>query len=132
MPNARSKDQTLLAFTLDHALALALDTASAGRGENRSAFIRRAIVNYLEELGMTLPAGLALAPDRRRPKAAAVPRGVATVATPRVPRLEDLAPVGQDARLNEPSARAERPALPPRKRVNYREALPKKPRKTRA
>ena len=65
MPNARSKDQTLLAFTLDQKLADVMDSVSSVRGENRSEFIRRALVNYLRELGHPVADSLSRAPDRR-------------------------------------------------------------------
>jgi len=55
----------LLAFTLDRALAEALDHTSAARGENRSQFIRRALVNYLQALGHPVAESAGFAPDRR-------------------------------------------------------------------
>lgn len=67
MANARSDSQTLLAFTLDRALAESMDAVSAARGENRSEFIRRALVNYLQSLGYPVAPTLVSAPDRRRP-----------------------------------------------------------------
>lgn len=65
MANARSKDQTLLAFTLDRSLAQAMDDASRARGENRSQFIRRALVGYLASIGHPVAPEMAHAPDRR-------------------------------------------------------------------
>lgn len=65
MANARSKDQTLLAFTLDRSLAQAMDDASRARGENRSQFIRRALVGYLASIGHPVAPEMAHSPDRR-------------------------------------------------------------------
>jgi len=65
MANQRSANQKLLAFTLSTDLADAVDRVSGQRGMNRSEFIRRAAVNYLQSIGEPVPDSLAFAPDRR-------------------------------------------------------------------
>ena len=65
MPNQRSLDQKILAFTLDTRLSDIMDSTSASLGNNRSEFIRRAIINELKSMGIAVPASFGFAPDRR-------------------------------------------------------------------
>ena len=66
MPNQRAKDQTLIAFALDAELARGLDNARKLKRQNRSEFIRDAIVAEVKRQGIALPEDIALAPDRTR------------------------------------------------------------------
>ena len=64
MPNKHGADQMLVAFALDLDLASALDKARKQTGENRSAFIRKSIVDELRGRGMAVPEAIDRAPDR--------------------------------------------------------------------
>ena len=64
MPNQRGKNQTCIAFPLDGELLRLVDEA---RGvENRSAFIRSAIVTELGRRGIGVDPLLAYPPDRTK------------------------------------------------------------------
>jgi hypothetical protein len=65
MPNQRAKDQVMIAFALDEALANGLDAARGGL--SRSQFIREAIGNLLRGMGYAVPEKATHAPDRTRP-----------------------------------------------------------------
>jgi len=49
MPNQRADNQTLIAFALNRKLLAALDRACTQSGEDRSTFIRQALVNVIRE-----------------------------------------------------------------------------------
>jgi hypothetical protein len=76
MPNKRGADQVLVAFALDAKLAGALDQARCKSGENRSAFVRKAIAEELRKRGHVVAPGTERAPDRVKTKyPAAAPSG---------------------------------------------------------
>lgn len=66
VPNQRSKDQTLIAFALDAELMRGLDAAREKKGQNRSAFIRDAIMAAVRERGIAVSPSAARSPDRAR------------------------------------------------------------------
>jgi len=49
MPNQRADNQTLIAFALNRKLLVAVDHACNLSGEDRSTFIRQALVNVLRQ-----------------------------------------------------------------------------------
>ena len=49
MPNQRADNQTLIAFALNRKLLQAVDQACTVSGEDRSTFIRQALVNVIKE-----------------------------------------------------------------------------------
>ena len=49
MPNQRADNQTLIAFALNRKLLVAMDHACTLSGEDRSTFIRQALVNVIRE-----------------------------------------------------------------------------------
>jgi len=62
--NQRHKNQVLVAFACDQKLLSAIEKARSGSSEDRSRFIRRAIVAELERLKIPIPTGLVAPPDR--------------------------------------------------------------------
>ena len=66
MPNKRAADQTLIAFALKGELLRGVDTVRSKTGQNRSDFIRSAIMEELARRGVIVQIDAALAPDRTR------------------------------------------------------------------
>jgi hypothetical protein len=62
--NQRHPNQRLVAFALDAELLGALELARKSSGQDRSAYIREAIVEKLQALDAELPSTLKDAPDR--------------------------------------------------------------------
>lgn len=65
VPNQRAPGQKLLPIAVDEKFLRELDAGLAQAGyRNRSQFIRDAIVEKLKRAGVSLPAELAMAPNR--------------------------------------------------------------------
>lgn len=64
MANQRHPDQTLVAFALHKDLLAQLDRAKRETDDDRSKFIRLAIVEKLQQLGIEVPQEIRIAPDR--------------------------------------------------------------------
>ena len=64
MASKRHPDQRLTAFTLDVALARALELERKKQGKSRSQFVREAIIAQLEKLGIATNPDWVNGPDR--------------------------------------------------------------------
>lgn len=66
MPNQRRPGQTFIGAQLSEDLLSALEAGRKKLRLDRSQFVRDAILEKLEELGIKLPGDLAMPPDRAR------------------------------------------------------------------
>jgi hypothetical protein len=64
VPGVRAEGQQVIAMALDQRLLTALDRERKGVGQDRSTFIRIALIDYLNARGSELSKELAFAPDR--------------------------------------------------------------------
>jgi len=93
MPGQRAPGQTVIALALDQRLLALVDDARSRVGQDRSTFIRLALVEYLEKAGVPTDRALAFSPDRARPKKQ----------TPLLQRVADILP--NDSVINEEPVR---------------------------
>jgi hypothetical protein len=66
MPNQRAQNQTLIAFACDRDLLRLVDEARSALGEDRSVFVRGAIVRELQRRGHRANPKWVNAPDRAK------------------------------------------------------------------
>lgn len=64
VPGVRGQGQQVIAMALDQRLLTALDRERRDAGQDRSTFIRIALIDYLNARGSGLSRDLAFAPDR--------------------------------------------------------------------
>jgi len=64
VPNQRAENQNLIAFALDNQLLTLTDQQRKLLGRDRSTFIRQAIIEKLQRMGIKVDESLAFSPDR--------------------------------------------------------------------
>lgn len=98
VPNQRNPDQTLITCAVDYVLLSKLDAASSKVSEDRSVFVRKALIARIRENGIEIDDALAFPPGRVKPRIPPV-KGASDVRYGTSPKWPD--PTLNDDEMNE-------------------------------